>query len=104
MALTVRLLGPPRLARGQAAVAPPRGRKAWALLAYLVLSTRPVPRCQLAELLFAGADDPLGALRWCLAELRRALGDGDVFTGDPVDSSLGDHVELDIDVLARSDA
>jgi DNA-binding SARP family transcriptional activator len=68
-----------------------------------VLSIRPVPRCQLAELLFAGADDPLGALRWSLAELRRALADRDVFTGDPVDPALGDDVELDVDLLARSD-
>ena len=28
----------------------------------------------IAELLFGAADDPLGALRWTLADLRRALG------------------------------
>ena len=51
--------------------APPRGRKAWALLGYLLLAERPPSRRHLAELLFADADDPLGALRWTLAELRR---------------------------------
>ena len=37
----------------------PRGWKAWALLAYLILTNAPVPRERLAELLFADADDPL---------------------------------------------
>jgi DNA-binding SARP family transcriptional activator len=69
--------------RDGALVPPPRGRKAWALLAYLALSERPPPRSTLASLLFADAEDPLGALRWSLAELRRALGDPLVLRGDP---------------------
>ncbi len=36
MALTVRLLGPPRIEGDGTEIGPPRGRKAWALLAYLV--------------------------------------------------------------------
>ena len=39
-----------------------------------VLAERPPGRRHLAELLFDEADDPLGALRWTLAELRRKLG------------------------------
>ena len=35
----------------------------------------PPAAARLAELLFAEADDPLRALRWSLAEVRRALGD-----------------------------
>ena len=82
--LTIRLLGRPSIERDGQPVRPPRGRKAWALLAYLLLAERPPSRRALAELLFADADDPLGALRWTLAELRRALGLPDAFSGDPV--------------------
>jgi hypothetical protein len=64
------LLGPPAIQRDGRPARPPRGRKAWALLAYLLLADRPPSRRHLAELLFADADDPLGALRWSLAELR----------------------------------
>src|SRR5262245_59826238 len=83
MTLTIRLLGRPALERGGRPIAPPRGAKAWGLLAYVVLSERPASRAQLAALLFPEADDPLGALRWSLAELRRALGDPEALRGDP---------------------
>jgi len=73
-ALVIRLLGPPEIERDGVIVAPPRGHKAWAVLAYVVLAERPVPRTQLAGLVFGDADDPRGALRWTLAQLRRALG------------------------------
>jgi DNA-binding SARP family transcriptional activator len=94
----IRLLGPPAIERDGAPAAP-RGRKAWALLAYLLLAEHPPSRRHLAELLFGEADDPLGALRWSLAELRRALGAPELFAGDPVDTALGDGVEVDLDVL-----
>jgi DNA-binding SARP family transcriptional activator len=97
--LTIRLLGRPVVERDGQAVPPPRGRKTWALLAYLVLAERPQGRRHLAELLFADADDPLGALRWTLAELRRALGAPGLFGGDPVDAALGPDVRLDLDAL-----
>ena len=75
MSLAIHLLGRPHLERDSESVAGPRGHKAWGLLAYLMLSrVRNPSREHLAELLFAGADDPLGSLRWNLAELRRALG------------------------------
>ena len=83
MAMTIRLLGPPAIARDGVAVAPPRGGKAWGLLAHLVLSGRPATRRELAALLFPEADDPLGALRWSLAELRRALAIPEGLRGDP---------------------
>ena len=89
VALTIRLLGPPAIARDGVPAPPPRGRKAWALLAYLLLADRPPSRRHLAELLFGDADDPLGALRWTLAELRRALGTRELFGGDPVATALG---------------
>ena len=76
--------------------------KAWALLAYLVL-TRSVPsRERLAGLLFGDARDPLGALRWNLAELRRSLGPAVDLGGDPV--VLGLPVDAFVDVLALGSA
>jgi DNA-binding SARP family transcriptional activator/predicted negative regulator of RcsB-dependent stress response len=73
-AFAIHLLGPPGVSAGGVRLTPPRGRKAWALLAYLVAERRPVPRERLAGLLFEDAADPLGALRWNLSELRRLLG------------------------------
>ncbi len=70
--------------RNGAVVRQPRGRKAWGLLGYLLLAERPPSRRRLSELFFADADDPLGALRWSLAELRRAIGVPGLLTGDPV--------------------
>jgi DNA-binding SARP family transcriptional activator len=99
----VRILGPPRLERGGAPARPPRGRKSWALLAYLLLARRPVGRSHLAELLFADADDPLGALRWTLAELRRALGRPEALAGDPVDPALPG-LDVDLTRITGSDA
>ena len=72
--LVLRLLGPPEIEWDGVIVPPPRGHKAWAVLAYLVLTERPVARTQLAALVFGDAEDPRGALRWTLAQLRRALG------------------------------
>lgn len=96
MSLTIRLLGTPRIERDGASVAPPRGRKTWALLAYLLLSESAPPRSRVAALLFPEADDPLGALRWTLADLRRALGTADAAAGDPLELGLptGTHVDL----------
>src|SRR4029453_3474999 len=99
--LSIRLLGPPALERDGRSVAAPRGRKAWAVLAYLLLAERPPGRRQLAELLFGDADDPLGALRWTLAELRRALGASALFGGDPVATGLGPGLEVDVRALTE---
>jgi DNA-binding SARP family transcriptional activator len=96
VSLAVRLLGRPTIERDGAPVPPPRGRKVWGLLAYLVLSERPPLRTQLASLLFAEADDPLGALRWSLAELRRALGDPLLMRGDPPVLRLAEDASVDV--------
>ena len=80
----IRLLGPPVIERAGEVVPSPRGRKAWAVLAFVALADRPVSRVQLASLLFGDASDPLGAVRWTLAELRRSLGMPGVLQGDPV--------------------
>jgi DNA-binding SARP family transcriptional activator len=99
--LAIRLLGPPEIERDGEAAAPPRGHKAWAVLAYLLLAERPVGRTQLAGLLFADADDPRGALRWTLAQLRRALGVADALSGDPIE--LGFEAHVDVLALAGGD-
>jgi DNA-binding SARP family transcriptional activator len=80
---TVHLLGRPHI-EGPPGGYQIRSRKSWALLGYLLLTEVPPSRSQMATLLFDTADDPLGALRWSLAELRRALGEGAVVEGDPI--------------------
>jgi DNA-binding SARP family transcriptional activator len=97
----VRLLGQPRIdgGSGQPCRAP-RGKKSWALLARVALAERPLSRGELAGELFGEADDPLGALRWCLADLRRCCGDRQLLRGDPVSLAPG---SLWLDVRALWD-
>lgn len=96
MSVEVRLLGTPQI-RGGDETSQPRGRKSWALLARLVLASRPMGRAELTQVLFVRAADPAAALRWSLAELRKSLGRSDLLKGDPV--TLRADAELDIDVL-----
>jgi DNA-binding SARP family transcriptional activator len=98
--LVVRLLGRPQLERDGSLLAPPRGRKSWAVFAYLALAELPVTRERLSSLLFSDAADPQGALRWTLAELRRALGAADLLRGDPL--RLDPPAGTEVDVLSVS--
>jgi DNA-binding SARP family transcriptional activator len=93
---SIRLLGAPEILRDGRVVPPPKGRKAWALLAYLLLADRPPSRRHLAELLFADAADPLGTLRWNLAQLRRALEGAVTLEGDPVRVAIAPGVRIDL--------
>jgi DNA-binding SARP family transcriptional activator len=100
MTTTVRLLGRPEITTdGQRA--PVRGQKSWALLALLALSNRPISRQRVATMLFDRADDPLGALRWTLAQLRRSLGGAAELGGDPLELGRTPKVVVDVDVLAN---
>jgi len=101
--LVIRLLGPPQIERDGVAATPPRGRKAWGVLAYRLLAERPVARSRLAELVFGDAEDPLGALRWTLAQLRRALGVPDSLRGDPLELGLPAQAAIDVVSLAAGD-
>ena len=101
--LVIRLLGRPEIERAGVVVAPPRGHKAWAVLAYLVLAERRVARARLAGLVFGDADDPLGALRWALAQLRRALDVGGALHGDPLELGLPAGAVVDVLALAAGD-
>jgi DNA-binding SARP family transcriptional activator len=100
----IRLLGPPEIARDGVVLAPPRGHKAWAVLAYVVLAERPVARSQLAWLLFGDAEDPRGALRWTLAELRRALRVAGALRGDPLELGLPAGAAVDVVLLAGGES
>lgn len=100
MALVIQLLGPPLVLRDGVVHAAPKGRKAWALLAYLALAEHAPSRQALIELLFPDAEDPAGALRWNLSELRRLLGGSDtVGSGSTVQLRLPEGSVLDVGVL-----
>ena len=96
----VRLLGSPRIEEDGRPCPPPRGLKSWAVLARVALAGRPVGRRELAGELFGEADDPLGALRWSLADLRRSFGLPSLLCGDPLSVSPG---EVWVDVRALED-
>jgi DNA-binding SARP family transcriptional activator len=96
VSLSIRLLGRPEITIEGRPAPPPRGAKSWGLLAYLLLSRRPAGRRHLAELFFPDADDPLGALRWSLAELRRALGMPEGLRGDPPHLELPAGTRIDL--------
>jgi DNA-binding SARP family transcriptional activator len=98
--LVIRLMGRPAIERDGVAVPPPRGHEAWAVLAHVALAERPVARTRLAGLVFGEADDPLGALRWTLAQLRRALGEPGALRGDPLALALGPGATVDAVELA----
>ena len=97
----IQLLGRPRLEIDGADGYRYRSRKSWAVLAFLLLAERPPARSRLASLLFAEADDPLRALRWSLAEIRRGLGPGAALDGDPVRLTLPVGTTVDVDVLVH---
>jgi DNA-binding SARP family transcriptional activator len=98
MALSIQLLGAPQV-ESEGLTLVPRGRKTWALLAYLVLADSPPSRQRVAELLFPEADDPLGALRWTLSDLRRLLRNRASVQGDPLRLVLPEGTVVDVDVL-----
>ncbi len=100
MTWRVRLLGPPHIEDDGRPCPPPRGLKSWALLARVALAERPVGRPELAGELFGEADDPLGALRWSLADLRRSCGIPSLLYGDPLSLPPG---ALWVDVRALED-
>jgi DNA-binding SARP family transcriptional activator len=99
--LGIQLLGQPTITRDGGTAYQPRSRKTWCVLAYLLLSQRPPTRAQLWSLLFDGADDPARALRWCLTEIRRALGPGAAVDGDPLVLRLPEGAVVDTAVLLR---
>jgi DNA-binding SARP family transcriptional activator len=101
--IEIRLLGRPSVTINGVVARPPRGAKAWGLLSYLAAPERSRSRSELADLLFAAAEDPLGALRWNLAALRRLLGLPDVLKGDPLRLDLPEGATVDMRLLDAGD-
>jgi DNA-binding SARP family transcriptional activator len=100
--LDVRLLGRPTVFVAGVPAPPPKGAKPWGLLAYLASTGRAHTRTELAELLFCEAADPLGALRWNLAALRRLLDRPDALKGDAIHLDLTD-ARIDTHELDRGE-
>ena len=98
--MSIQLLGPPVVRGTDGEPRAPRDRKTWGTLAYLCLADRPPPRQSLAGLLFPDVDDPLAAVRWALASVRRLL-DGNVAVGDPVELHLAAGTMVDLDIVSR---
>jgi DNA-binding SARP family transcriptional activator len=98
-ALAIHLLGAPFVTSGSALQTAPRGRKPWALLAYLLTTESAPSREWLAELLFADAEDPLNALSWNLTQLRRLLVSDAAIRGEPVELHLPSGTFVDIRAL-----
>lgn len=103
MVTTIRLLGEPAIFDGEGRIQPVRGHQPWALLARLVLSRAPLDRRALADELFQETADPLGALRWGLAALRKALDCAECLRGDPIETDFPQTVEIDVLRLERGD-
>jgi len=101
MTISIHLLGRPLIDVTSTEGYRFRSQKSWGLLAYLLLGDRSPDRTHLCELLFDSADDPLRALRWSLAEIRRGLGDDALVEGDPVRLTLPPTAMVDVDVLTH---
>ena len=74
MSLQLRMLGTLSVSHEDRALELPPSRKVRALLAYLALAPRAVPRHRLCRLLWDNASDPRGELRWSLSKLRGVVG------------------------------
>ena len=101
MSLEIRLLGAPSATRDGEELGL-RGNKGWLLLALLLLRPEPLSRTRLTELLFPDADDPGGALRWNLSQLRRVL--GIELDGNPVEVVLPAGTRVDVLDLRQAQA
>ena len=116
MALRVRLLGRPGLEHDGTSRRL-EGHKPWALLTYLLLEPRAPTRRELADLLWSEADDPLGAVRWSLSQVRKAMNppaeigerdgrikiDAEVLVVDAGELLRGEWDESSIDDLVRGE-
>jgi DNA-binding SARP family transcriptional activator len=116
MTLRVRLLGRPALEHDGASRRL-EGHKPWALLTYLLLEPRAPTRRELADLLWSEADDPLGAVRWSLSQVRKAINppaeiaeldgrikiDAEVLVVDAGELLRGEWDEVSVDDLVRGE-
>ncbi len=98
--LHIRLIGKPGFESDGQPIPGPRGHKTWAVLGRLVRSSDPVAREVLVAELFSEADDPLGALRWSLAELRRRSRLTGAFEGNPLTMPPPNAASVDVHEVA----
>lgn len=101
--MRIQLIGRPSIVDDLGEPRPVRGLQVWAVLARVLLSRRPLDRRSLAGDLFPEAQDPLAALRWCLASLRQALDAPEALTGDPIQPNLPPGTEVDVFDLTKGD-
>jgi DNA-binding SARP family transcriptional activator len=96
----IRLIGEPAIElNGEER--PIRGHQTWAVLARLLLTSRPLDRRTLAAEVFADTADPLGSLRWSLAALRKALDCASCLSDDPIEINFPAHFRVDVWELAQ---
>lgn len=93
--MEIHLLGKPRIVANDGVERSVPGHQPWAVLARLLCTKRAMGRRELAAEVFADTEDPLGALRWCLASLRKATG-ANTLQGDPIDLNLPPATEVDV--------
>lgn len=103
MGLRIKLLGDPLIIGEDGRPRVVRGNQCWALLARVIMAPKPLERGSLANELFPETVDPLGSLRWCLAALRKALGDSNCLVGDPIEANFPAGIEIDVLQLERQE-
>jgi len=79
MTLRIAILGTAEINRDERPISLP-GYRPLAILVYLLLTGKPQSRQRLVDLLFEQPDDPRGALRWTLSQLRKNLGSDAIHT------------------------
>lgn len=92
------ILGPAEISRDEQPLSLP-GYRPLALLVYLLLTGKPQRRQHLVDLLFEQPDDPRGALRWTLSQLRKNLG-SDAIHADRQEISFNFKCDHWLDVTA----
>ena len=103
--LQVDLLGELRVRRGSRTVRLPQSKKTRALLGYLIVSRRPQRRARLCSLFWDVADDPRGALRWCLSKIRPVVNEpGHTRIVTDRDSVSFDASSVEVDVFRSREA
>ncbi|MGI9522325.1 MAG: BTAD domain-containing putative transcriptional regulator, partial [Hyphomicrobiaceae bacterium] len=93
--MQIHLIGKPKILAGNGAERPVPGHQPWAVLARLLCAKNVIDRRELAAQVFADVEDPLGALRWCLASLRKATGP-ETLQGDPIALNLPPRTYVDV--------
>jgi DNA-binding SARP family transcriptional activator len=101
--MEIHLIGKPKILAGDGTERPVPGHQPWAVLARLLCTKGALGRRELAAEVFADVEDPLGALRWCLASLRKATG-AETLQGDPITLNFPPGTSVDVWNIESGDA